>query len=249
MDKRMRFLEMEVVRLNNRLASRDEYVSFLESELKSVESEHAEELALKDEFIAGQAETISNLRKEKEDAMEDAANARKELGEARAVILSQQGMIIESNADKNQLEKENEDKQKLADLATKAKMDFKDIVNLLQMRIFNTNSDRTRYLNGAIDLNDPLVGEMGFEAIINEVLRQTDEIIGQEGDNTDKENKDCPKHQRRGKSKKSQVGISKKHHVFTKEILQQLGMDTSNLPEGSKLNTERTRQVVRMCGR
>lgn len=57
MDKRMRFLEMEVVRLNNRLASRDEYVSFLESELKSVESEHAEELALKDEFIAGQAET------------------------------------------------------------------------------------------------------------------------------------------------------------------------------------------------
>ena len=118
MDKRMRFLEMEVVRLNNRLASRDEYVSFLESELKSVESEHAEELALKDEFIAGQAETISNLRKEKEDAMEDAADARKELGEARAVILSLQGMIIESNADKNQLEKENEDKQKLADLAT-----------------------------------------------------------------------------------------------------------------------------------
>lgn len=111
MDKRMRFLEMEVVRLNNRLASRDEYVSFLESELKSVESEHAEELALKDEFIAGQAETISNLRKEKEDAMEDAADARKELGEARAVILSLQGMIIESNADKNQLEKENEDKQ------------------------------------------------------------------------------------------------------------------------------------------
>jgi len=117
MDKRMRFLEMEVVRLNNRLASRDEYVSFLESELKSVESEHAEELALKDEFIAGQAETISNLRKEKEDAMEDAADARKELGEARAVILSLQGMIIESNADKNQLEKENEDKQKLADQA------------------------------------------------------------------------------------------------------------------------------------
>ena len=132
MDKRMRFLEMEVVRLTNRLASRDEYVSFLESELKSVESEHAEELALKDEFIAGQAETISNLRKEKEDAMEDAADARKELGEARAVILSLQGMIIESNADKNQLEKENEDKQKLADLATKAKMDFKDIVNLLR---------------------------------------------------------------------------------------------------------------------
>ena len=191
MDKRMRFLEMEVVRLNNRLASRDEYVSFLESELKSVESEHAEELALKDEFIAGQAETISNLRKEKEDAMEDAADARKELGEARAVILSLQGMIIESNADKNQLEKENEDKQKLTELASKAKMDFKDIVNLLQNRIFNTNSDRTRYLNGAIDLNDPLISEMGFEAIIQEVLRQTDEIIGQEGGNADKENKSC----------------------------------------------------------
>ena len=228
-------IQMENVRLNNENASLKDYISFLENELKSTDDEHAKELALKDEFIAHQAETISNLRKEKDDAEEDAADARKELGEARAVILSLQGQIVESNADKNQLEKDVEDKQKLAELATKAKMDFKDIVNLLQMRIFNTNSDRTRYLNGAIDLNDPLVGEMGFEAIINEVLRQTDEIIGQEGDNTDKENKDCPKHQRRGKSKKSQVGISKKHHVFTKEILQQLGMDTSNLPEGSKL--------------
>ena len=215
-------LAMENVRLTNENASLKDYVSFLENELKSIESEHAEELALKDEFIADQAATISNLHKEKEDAVEDAADARKELCEARAVILSLQGQIIEANADNGNLEKDNADKQRLAELATKAKMDFKDIVNLLQMRIFNTNSDRTRYLNGAIDLNDPLVGEMGFEAIINEVLRQTDEIIGQEGDNTDKENKDCPKHQRRGKSKKSQVGISKKHHVFTKEILQQL---------------------------
>ncbi len=235
MDKRMRFLEMEVVRLNNKLASRDEYVSFLENELKSIEIEYAEELALKDEFIADQAETISNLRKEKEDALADAVDARGELDDARAVILSLQGQIIESNSDKKQLEKDNEDKQKLAELAAKAKMDFKDIVNLLQNRIFNTNSDRTRYLNGAIDLNDPLIGEMGFEAIINEVLRQTDGIIEQEGGNADKDNKERPKYQKRGKTKKSQVGKSKKHHVFTKEILQKLGMDTSNLPEGSKL--------------
>ena len=41
-DKRMHFLEMEVVRLNNLLASRDEYVSFLEVELKSIEGEHAQ---------------------------------------------------------------------------------------------------------------------------------------------------------------------------------------------------------------
>ena len=66
MDKRMHFLEMEVVRLNNLLASRDEYVSFLEVELKSIEGEHAQELALKDEFIAEQSETISRLRKEKD---------------------------------------------------------------------------------------------------------------------------------------------------------------------------------------
>ncbi len=231
----MHFLEMEVVRLNNKLASRDEYVLFLENELKSVDEEHAQELALKDEFIADQAETISKLHKEKESAKADAADARKELDEARAVILSLQGQLIESDSDKKQLEKENEDKQKLAELASKAKMDFKDIVNLLQNRIFNTNSDRTRYLNGAIDLNDPLIGEMGFEAIINEVLRQTDEIIGQEDGNADKDNTGHPKYQRRGKTKKSQVGKSKKHHVFTKEFLQKLGMDTSNLPEGSKL--------------
>ena len=65
------------------------------------------------------------------------------------------------------------------------------------------------------------------------MLRQTDEIIGQEGGNADKESKERPKYQK--KPKKSQVGKPKKHHVFTKEILQKLGMDTSNLPEGSKL--------------
>ena len=227
--------QMENVRLNNENASLRDYISFLENELKSIEDEHAQELSLKDEFIADQAKTISTLRKEKDNAEDAAADIRKELGEALAVILSLQGRLIESDADKNQLEKENEDKQKLAELASKAKMDFKDIVNLLQNRIFNTNSDRTRYLNGAIDLNDPLIGEMGFEAIINEVLRQSDEAIEQEGGNADKENKERPKYQKRVKAKKSQTGKSKKHHVFTKEILQKLGMDTSNLPEGSKL--------------
>ena len=235
--------QMENVRLNNENASLRDYISFLENELKSIEDEHAQELSLKDEFIADQAKTISTLRKEKDNAEDAAADIRKELGEARAVILSLQGRLIESDADKNQLEKENEDKQKLAELASKAKMDFKDIVNLLQNRIFNTNSDRTRYLNGAIDLNDPLIGEMGFEAIINEVLRQSDEAIEQEGGNADKENKERPKYQKRVKAKKSQTGKSKKHHVFTKEILQKLGMDTSNLPEGSKLIHRKDRCV------
>jgi len=234
-DKLLFNLQMENVRLNNEKASLKEYISLLENELKSIDEEHAQELALKDEFIADQAETISKLHKEKDSAKADAADARKELDEARAVILSLQGQIIECDSDKKQLEKENEDKQKLAELASKAKMDFKDIVNLLQNRIFNTNSDRTRYLNGAIDLNDPLIGEMGFEAIINEVLRQSDEAIEQEGGNADKENKERPKYQKRVKAKKSQTGKSKKHHVFTKEILRKLGMDTSNLPEGSKL--------------
>ena len=79
-------IQMENVRLNNENASLKDYISFLENELKSTDDEHAKELALKDEFIAHQAETISNLRKEKDDAEEDAADARKELGEARAVI-------------------------------------------------------------------------------------------------------------------------------------------------------------------
>ena len=236
-DKRMHFLEMEVVRLNNLLASRDGYVSFLEDELKSTEGERARELALKDEFIAEQSETISRLRREKDAAREEVADARKELDEARAVILSLQGQLLESDADKSRLEKDNENQQKLTELASKAKMDFKDIVSLLQNRIFNTNSDRTRYLNGAIDLNDPLISEMGFEAIIQEVLRQTDEIIGQEENGAGKGEEDDEKArpQKRPKTKKSQVGISKKRHVFTREILQRLGMDTSNLPEGSKL--------------
>ena len=121
-DKLLFNLQMENVRLNNEKASLKEYISLLENELKSIDEEHAQELALKDEFIADQAETISKLHKEKDSAKADAADARKELDEARAVILSLQGQIIECDSDKKQLEKENEDKLKLAELASRAKM-------------------------------------------------------------------------------------------------------------------------------
>ena len=237
----MHFLEMEVVRLNNLLASRDEYVSFLEVELKSIEGEHAQELALKDEFIAEQSETISRLRKEKDAVREEVADARKELDEARAVILSLQGQILESNADRSQLEKDNEDQQRLTELASKAKMDFKDIVNLLQNRIFNTNSDRTRYLNGAIDLNDPLISEMGFEAIIQEVLRQTDEIIGQEGGNADKENKE--------RLRRARLASPRSIMYSRKKFFKDSAWTPQICLKAQSLYTERTRLVVKMCGR
>ena len=97
-DKLLFNLQMENVRLNNEKASLKEYISLHENELKSIDEEHAQELALKDEFIADQAETISKLHKEKDSAKADAADARKELDEARAVILSLQGQISQDTS-------------------------------------------------------------------------------------------------------------------------------------------------------
>lgn len=233
-DKRLSILEMEVVRLNNLVASRDAYVLFLEEELKSIEKEHAEELKAKDDYIEYQSSKIDTIQKSKEEVDNNLADAKNELDETRAIILSLQGQLLEANSDKEELTKVGSDAQEIAKAAEKAKMDLKDVVNLLQNRIFNTNSDRMRYLNGAIDLNDPLVNEMGYEEIINEVLRQTNVFLSE---NKKEENKDRAhaNTQRGSRGNKSQAGKPKPRHIFTQDILEKFGIDRSNLSDNARL--------------
>jgi len=57
----------------------------------------------------------------------------------------------------------------LHDMAEKAKaneIDMMSIVRVIQNRIFNHNSDRMRFLNSQLDIDDETVKEQGFEAML-----------------------------------------------------------------------------------
>ena len=176
----LQILRMENVRLTNKLVGRDEYVSFLECENKAIEAETRKEyeakLALmkkerdnalgKVKDAESEAKT-ANAKAEKERMRAD--NAEQMLGEARKAL-------EESNKRISVLSKKVktiDDLKEVADAADKAVLDAKQVVELINRRVFQRNSDATRFLNGEIDPNCPLLEENGLAAIVKHVMAVT----------------------------------------------------------------------------
>ena len=140
----------------------------------------------------------------------------------------------------NQLRQEHDEKMKelqpakemLAE-AEKNNVDCKAVIKMMLNREYNTNSDARRYMDGEFCLDDPLIQDMGLGDIVKALLARTATSDAKE------EEKPAPRKSPRGsskpKNKKSQAGISKKRRKWTKEAIEELGIDTSNLPKGAKL--------------
>lgn len=123
--------------------------------------------------------------------------------------------------------------QEVADAATLANMDYKSIIDLIQHRQFNHNSDASRFLKGELDPDDPYLKEMGFEEVIRQIMNDTEDVTSpshksKEG-TAGKKEKDIrlPKRTERAKKKDN---TPKKRNVYTATILKEMGIDTSNLP-------------------
>ena len=250
---------MENVRLTNKLVSRDEYVSFLECENKAIEAETRKEyeakLALmkkeRDNALgkAKDAESeakIANAKAEKEKRRAD--NAEQMLGEARKAL-------EESNKRISVLSKKVktiDDLKEVADAADKAALDAKQVVELINRRVFQRNSDATRFLNNEIDPNCPLLEEHGLANVIKHVLAVTCENgreaeIAQTSKSQKKPKVNLPKGKGKGSKTKStseteteadaetETKTTRRRRVYTATILEEMGIDVSNLPKGSKL--------------
>jgi hypothetical protein len=66
--------------------------------------------------------------------------------------------------------------QEIADAASQANIDYKSIISLIQHRQFNHNSDASRFLKGELDPDDPYLKEMGFEEVIRQIMKNTEEL-------------------------------------------------------------------------
>ena len=171
---------------------------------------------------------------------------RKDVNEKDEMIASLGARLEEANATIGRMSrKEEEDSKKLDEakkteellsLSKEAGVDLKNIVGLLQLRMFSKNSDRTRFLNGEFDFDERRVEELGFNGMMGELDSLMKRLEKEAADNGEPEEVDkpkLPKEEKKKSGKKRRPGC--RRNVFTISILKRYGIDTSNLPKGSKI--------------
>ena len=123
--------------------------------------------------------------------------------------------------------------QEVADAAAQANVDYKSILTLIQHRQFNHNSDASRFLKGELDPDDPYLKEMGFEEVIRQIMKGTEDLPSP----SRVSNEECAS--KKGKElrlpkRTEDVNVkgttSKRRNVYTATVLKEIGIDTSNLP-------------------
>ena len=176
----LQILRMENVRLTNELVKRNEYARFLEAENEAIESETRQEYESK----------LSLMEKERNKALEKAKGAEKEIqaaneradkermraDNAEQMLGEARKALEESNRKITVLSKKAktiDDLKEVADAADKAVLDAKQVIGLINRRVFQRNSDATRFLNGEIDPCCPLLEENGLAAIVKHVMAVT----------------------------------------------------------------------------
>lgn len=245
----LQVLHMENVRLTNELAKRNEYARFLEDENKAIEEETCNEyefkLALMEKELAhalgkvneAKAETKNaNAKAEKE--LMRADHAEQMLGETRKVHEERNKRISVLSKQVKTLA----DLKKVVDATDKTVLNAKQVVELINRKVFQRNSDATRFLNGEIDLNCPLLEENGLAAIVKHVMAVTCGKDCNGMDDSAKKKTNRPKvrvpKQKTDKAMSSSDTESNTPHrrrVYTATILEEMGIDISHLPKDSKL--------------
>ena len=241
-DINIRNLQTENVRLRNLLADKDALVESMKQDKEEWTKDARVGYITLEEHLA----EMANLRTEKDERI---ASVTAKCDEEHRLRVSAEARIkeLEDNAvkseeaHKEELSKFNE-VQEMADKAKANEIDMMSIVRVIQNRLFNHNSDRMRFLNSQLDIDDETVKEQGFEAIIQAISQDADnELSGKDNTASDQGHDDSEKKNGAPKVKlptpKKKDKKDKKprsRYTFSAEVLKSFGVDTSNLPDGAK---------------
>lgn len=232
-DIRLTHLAMENVRLQNLVREYEEEFRLRDAEDAADKTQTAELIASKDRQIAEQAVLIESQQKDIERITADRERERE--GRIKAEE-EKKVLIVQLNQQRQEHEEEMKDlrpAKEMLEEAEKNNVDCRSVIKMMLNREYNTNSDASRYMNGELCLDDPMVQEMGLGDMVKTLLARTATSDDRE------DNKAEPVKSFQGRSKpknrRSQAGISKKRRKWTKEAIEELGIDTSNLPEGARL--------------
>ena len=241
-DRHIQALQMELTRQRNLVAERDSIIQSYESEMES----------WRDGVLAGFI-SLEDHYSEIEDARKESA---KEVSQIKAELDAERNARMAAEARVRELEeaaseREEAHKEELAkfgevqEMAEKVKeheIDMMSIVRVIQNRMFNHNSDRMRFLNSQLDIDDETVREQGFEAILQSISKDADEELngvkedaGMSGQDETEQKNNPPKMKLPPRKKKGDNPRKpRSRYTFTAESLKSFGVDTSNLPEGAK---------------
>ena len=237
---RVIYLENENARLRNSLS----HYEAKEAEKDVLAENHAavikENADLREELKKAREERDRLMavhetdEKEKESLKAELAIARNSMREAGEAIKSMH----------EQLERRTEEQKAADEIISKCKrenVDFHSVVRLLQLRMFNKNSDRATFLNGDLELDQKLVDELGLDLYINKLLHDTDQAdIVAEQDSKVKTGEEACKEAGlalglKKRSKKSQKGVSKPTFTYAAKFFEKYGIDMSNIKGKAKL--------------
>ena len=242
-DINIRNLQSEIIRLRNRLADRDALVeSYKEDKEEWTKEARAGYISLEEHFAE-----LDDLRNEQDAKI---AQVTADYEEEHRLRLEAEAKVKELEEDIAKSEESHKEElakfAEVQDMAEKAKaneIDVMSIVRVMQNRIFNHNSDRMRFLNSQLDIDDETVKEQGFEAILQAISQDADKELFGEGRDTDSLKGDVSS-DKKGEVPKIKLPTAKRtekknpkprsRYTFTAEALKSFGVDTSNLPEGAK---------------
>lgn len=125
--------------------------------------------------------------------------------------------------------------EELVEQCERDKIDFDTVIRLFQLRVFNSNSDRSSFLNSNLELDEQMVEELGIQKYIDQMLSDNKDEMYINGNDLVKTGEAACKDAGtvvvpiRKKAPKSQKGISKPRCTYDAKIKKTYGIDLSNL--------------------
>lgn len=207
--------------------------------LKHAMSKHEDELKANQSVIESledrireQGEELIEEKQNIKQISEELDSCKKKLGEEREDHLKTKAELKQAKEDIAKLQVAKEAKE----LSEQANVDLLSVVQVLQRRLFQTNSDASSYMKGQVDFDERRMSEMSFDDVVSEANKLVKELNGDvDGTPVDTgKDPELPNSNKKEKTEKDDKP-KRKRNVFSIPVLDHMGIDTSNLPEGFKL--------------
>lgn len=220
-----------LTKASNDLAKSKQLVGLLKQQIEQGNTELSEELDKANERISMLSEDLSD------------ANAR--IYVLEVALPQAESDNSELRAEVSRLHSKADDYEKanaLLDIADKAQVDYKTIIEVLLHRKFAHNSDMTNLLNGVLDTSDAEVNELGLDGLKKKISDAADEALDEKHKDEESKASSAPEQpavklpkKTEKEKQKSDSQLPRKRYTTTARVLKSFGIDKSDLPENAKV--------------
>ena len=220
-----------LTKASNDLAKSKQLVGLLKQQIEQGDTELSEDLDKANERISMLSEDLSD------------ANAR--IYVLEVALTQAESDNSELRAEVSRLHSKADDFEKanaLLDIADKAQVDYKTIIEVLLHRKFAHNSDMTKLLNGVLDTSDAEVSELGLDGLKKKISDAADEALDEKHKEEESKASSAPEQpavklpkKTEKEKQESDSQLPRKRYTTTARVLKSFGIDKSDLPENAKV--------------